>query len=198
VLICIIMLAGNATIHHIGSHHQKMIIFHKSAGHPLISFISGHTQSILSDSTTCADNTKVGYQLDGLKSLIGISSRNWHLLSNPVELNGKYIYSVPEFYSFEGKRLVIISGPGRFADYKTEIRVDYVLLCRNPWLSAEQLKQYFPGAIVIADNTCSRKMVSKYKQEAIGLGLKFHDLREQGALTISIQDFVLNPLRLSP
>jgi competence protein ComEC len=188
VMVCILILTGAASMRQINLNNQRKIVFHKASGHPLVSFIDGRKQIILTDSTLLSDISVAAYYLDGLTVESGLEKPALHSLSLPCQPKAHYLSSLPEFYTFKGKRLVFIYGNCILPDTGSTLNADYVLLCKNPWVSLEEVTRCFPDARVIADNTSSYRKAEEWKVQADSLNIDFYDLRKEGALVVELND----------
>lgn len=188
VVLCILIISGAAAIRQVRLDNQQMIVFHKASGHPLISLIHERNQVILTDSTLASDISSAGYYLEGLTIEAGLNSHGIRKLSMPCLPKGHYQSSLPEFYTFHGKRLVVLYGNTILPDSGSVLKADYVLLCKNPWTSLNEVHRCFPDARIIADNTCGYRKTDELKDEAAELNTEIYNLREQGALVVDLDE----------
>lgn len=188
VMLSILIFTGAAALRQINLNKQRKIVFHKASGHPLISFINERNHVVLTDSTLSSDISAAAYYLEGLTVEAGLNNPQINTLTMPCLSKGHYVESLPEFYSFHGKRIVVMSGNCILPETGSTLKTDYVLLCRNPWVSIEEVTRCFPDARVIADNTSSYRKAEEWKVQADSLNIDFYDLREEGALVVELND----------
>jgi competence protein ComEC len=191
-LSCMICLSASYSFIKYERDRQQMIVFHKISKHPMISFIEGREHIIITDSILGGNIKMADYQLLGLKEVKGLKIPAIKKLSIPTNVSQYYykrVYnskSVPEFYSFKDKRLVVISGDCLLAVKGSFFETDYVLLCNNPIISLQQIKLCFPNAMIIADNTVSKRNCAEFSKEAEKLGMHLYNIQNEGALVIDL------------
>lgn len=189
---CITCLSASYSFVKYERGRQQMIVFHKINKHPMISFIDGREHAILTDSLLAGNIKMADYQLMGLEQVKGLKTPAIKKLSIPTSVSQYYyksafnIKTVPEFYSFKNKRVVVISGNCLLAAKGAFLETDYVLLCNNPKITVQQVKHCFPNAMIVADNTVSKRNCDKFSKEAEKLGIHLYNIRNQGALVIDL------------
>lgn len=185
--VCVIILVSSASIRYYAISNQNKIVFHRFSRHSLVSFITGRNHSILTDSTVAADIQLARYQLEGLQITAGLKSPVVQRLSCPYGNTYSRKEGTLEFYSFKGKRIVVVTGNCRLPVESGNVKADFVLLCNNPSVDVSDIKSCFPGAILIADNSCSIWKINELKNEAALCHVAFHSLPQQGTLIIDVE-----------
>ncbi len=171
--------------------NQQFIVFHKVNKHPLISLVNGRDHIILTDRELYADISKVNYQLEGLKVMAGLNNPTLKCLF-PDEIlshaKGETSNScLPEFYSFLGKRIVIINNLCLIPEVGHTLNADYVLLCKNNKYSPGRIAACFPGARLITDASNSYRLIESITQEAEDNGIPVYCISKSGALIADIE-----------
>lgn len=166
---------------------QQMIVFHKVNRHPVISFIDGKDHIVLTDSILGTDLSKAGYQLNGLKVMAGLHDPKVRFITEVNSTEEYWERTLPEFFSFQGKRVVILSGRCRLPENGDNVKVDYVLLCNNVRTPIDQIAGCFPGASLIVDASNSQKTIERLAKSADESGLTLYNIRKSGALVVNLK-----------
>ncbi len=177
----LISLAGLSVLSAVRNYHlmtNELIVFHKMKGHTLISLVDGRKHMIVTDSIISANNYKCEYQIKGFSRLYGLRKP---VFRNLQESDSKY--SVPDFFNYKGRRIVIISGNCLLPDSTYGFKADYVLLRNNPKVNADQLNQCFPGTRILLDCTCYKGYKSKICESETAKKITWKDL-EDGAVVV--------------
>ncbi len=181
-LVCIIIIASGAVVRSSGYNNQQFIVFHKINRHTLISFINDRNQIILTDSILSKDINKAAYQLDGLKVEAGIRNQQIrHLHNGGSFVNG----TIPEVFIFKGRRIVILNDNCILPD-NTQLDADYVVLCNNALNCLADIKNNFPHALIIADNSFRYQRLKDIEAESALTGIPFYNIRNKGALVVGL------------
>lgn len=184
-LLCLLILASASVYRKLEIKNQQLIVFHKINRYTMISFIDADHQTILTDSILGSKISEAKFNLDGLTVEAGIRNRSIKTLHSPVN-NLTKVYSLPEFYMFKGKRIAFLSGNCLLPDQNSRLKVDYVLLSNNPSASFSEISSHFPGAVLIADNSCNSWKIEEMKIESRSIGIPLYDLKQDGALVVRI------------
>ncbi len=179
----LVSLAGLSLLSATRNYHlitNELIVFHKMKGHTLISLVDGRKHMIVTDSIIGANNYKCEYQIKGFSRMYGLRKP---VFRNLQESNGGY--SVPDFFNYKGKRIVIISGNCLLPDSTYEFKADYVLLRNNPKVNADQLNECFPDAKILLDCTCFKSYRRKFFESETARKISWMDL-EDGAVVVEI------------
>lgn len=185
-LISVFMLVALNVVRNVESNRQQMIIFHKVNYHPVISFINGREHILLTDTILSADIGKANYQLEGLKIEANLKNAEIKSLSGTKMWEDNTEYTLPEFFSFNNKRIVIVSGKCKLPDNKLNIKVDYVLLCNNVRNQPEQITTCFPDACLIVDASNSRWIIERLRKTARDFNISLYDVKKSGALVVNL------------
>ncbi len=186
-LICLFLLVSINVYRSIESSRQQMIVFHKVKRHPVISFISGKEDFVLTDSIIAQDISKVDYQLEGFRIKTNIKNTKVRILSGSLVSGYNSKYTFPEFYSFHGKRIVIVSGKCKLPETNRSLKADYVLLCNNIGIPLEQIVASFPDACIIADASNSVRTIECLTRTARECNIVLYDVRKSGALVVNLK-----------
>lgn len=183
---CILILLILDLNTEIKTHKQQKIVFHKVNGHPAVSFLEGHLQTLLSDSSLINDIHQADYQLKGFSVLNGVKEQHLKCLQSfPID-HPQYHFTVPEFFSFKGKRLVFLCRGCKLPESNKQVRADYIIICQNAYIKLADINHAFPGATIILDASNSRYASERFKREGELLAMKVYDVKEMGALEVCL------------
>lgn len=185
-LVSLLLVVFSGVIRDIEINNQHMIVFHKVNRHPVISFINGKGHTVLTDSILGSDVSNADYQLDGLKIKAGLHEPVVTCIAGLNSQEKYWDYTLPEFFNFQGKRVVILSGRCLLPDKGYSVKTDYVLLCNNIRAPIDQIALCFPGACLIVDASNSPKIVERMAKSADDSGITVYNIRKSGALVVKL------------
>ncbi len=186
----LIMLAAGV-IREITIANQQFIVFHKVNRHPVISLVNGRDHIILTDKELCDDISKANYSLEGLTVIAGLNKPTLKcIFQNETivragEETGKSC--LPEFFSFSGKRIIVVGNQCLLPEEGHTLIADYVLMCKNNKHSPGRIAACFPGALLIADASNSYRVIESMAREAEENGISIYNIGRQGALVAEIK-----------
>lgn len=169
--------------------NNKVIIVQSINRHTAISFTNGRKQVVLADSAVVSNPELIRYSTEAFRISGGIREIAYTNLSADHGPEPG-VQDDPEigkgFFSFSGKRGVVLTPELKLPSEKKQIKVDYVVLTGNLRHKLETLTRNFPGATFIADASNSGRKCLNWSEEAVRLGVPFHSVRESGAWVLRL------------
>jgi len=114
--------------------------------------------------------------------------QQFHLRPARIDLQAKAsgeglpsLYRYGRFYSFAGKRILLLDTLLPWRPPAERITIDVVIISGNPRLRLDQLAAVFHCGLIVADASNSKRSTGKWQQQAKSLQLSFYDVYEQGA-----------------
>lgn len=181
VLTLCFLLAVDYTAIAVRRMNNQLIIVQSINRHSAIGFINGQTQQLIADSAIVANPALLKYSTDSYRISSGIRKISYTDIRdiNPVESD--FLDYKNGFFSFKGKRGMVLSPANKLPAAGRQIKVDYIILTNNVKYKLEKLNRYFPGALFIADASNSVRKSKTWGQEAVALKLHYYSVRESGA-----------------
>lgn len=191
-LALVLLLSANLSYTSISRQQQKKIVFYSVNKQSAIGFINGKNQSVIANQALLNDSKASKFQLDGTKSLYGISN----MFTSAIETNSDHLHSNPKQVSslnniannflFHDNRVILIDSIPILKGNFTKLKVDYLVIRDNPKLRiAELLKLYDPKMIII-DGSNSVYRTDKWIAECKAAGVKSYSLKDQGAYVVDL------------
>lgn len=181
VLALCFLLAVDYTANAVRRMNNQMIIVQSINRHSVIGFIQGRTQLIMADSAIVANPAQLKYSTDAYRISSGIRKISYIDVGAVNRAKSDFLDYKNGFFSFKGKRGVVLSPAIKLPAAGRQIKVDYVILTNNLKYKLEKLYNYFPGALFIADASNSIRKSKTWNQEAVALKLQYYSVRESGA-----------------
>jgi len=191
-LALILLLSVSFSLTKINRQSQQKIIFYSINKQTAIGFINGENQILLADSALFKDKTAIKFQLDGAKSLYGLSTAIDFALDTiagydkhlPKELNP--LRNRGNFIMFHSKRIVIIDSIPNIKGNSTKLKVDYLVIKNNPKLRIKDLQQLYQPECIVIDGSNSFYKTEKWMAEFKKAGLKAYSIRNSGAYVVEL------------
>ena len=191
-LALVLLLSANLSYTSISRQRQQKIVFYSVNKQSAIGFINGKNQSVIANQTLLNDSQATKFQLDGAKSLYGISN----LFTSAIETNAdprqgspiqvSSLNNIGNNFLFHDKRVILIDSIPMLKGDFTKLKVDYLVIRDNPKLRiAELLKIYEPRMIII-DGSNSVYRADKWVAECKAAGVESYSLKEQGAYVVDL------------
>lgn len=187
-----LILAVSFSFTEITRQHQQKIIFYSTGKQTAIGIINGKQQTLLADSLLLKDKIAGKFQLDGAKSLYGISklksfaidtvTRNHTTLPasfNPLCSFGNYLL-------YNNKRIALIDSIPKTSGEFTKLKVDYLVISHNPKIRITDLQKLYQPELIIIDGSNSAYKTDKWLAECEKAGLKAYSVKDEGAYIVDL------------
>ncbi|HNG89292.1 MAG TPA: hypothetical protein PK858_03780, partial [Saprospiraceae bacterium] len=153
----------------------------------LIDFFDGAACVSLSDTLTDRQQRYAALSnrwANGIREIL-----DHHLNENPVrESNMMY---APPFIQYYQHRVVIVDNASTWTSIHPEaqgsnIKVNTMIISKNPRIEPKRCLQFFCPETVIIDATNGKKKRREWIDECIIQKVPYHDIKEQGSITIKV------------
>lgn len=191
-LALILFLSVSLTLTQTSRQRQQKIIFYSSGKHTAIGFINGEQQFLLADSMLLEDKALIKFQIDGTKSLFGLSTTETLALdtiADDIQQISEVIsdlHSSGKNFMFQSKRISIVDSIPIFNGNLQRLKVDYLVIRNNPKFHINDLKKLYQPGLIIIDGSNSYYKTEKWITECKAAGLKAHSIRAQGAYVVDL------------
>lgn len=175
ITITLLFFAGFCAVHTVyqwQTARQRKLIVYQVPRYRAVDFVEGNRYYFRGDTLL---------QQEGLL-------QQFHLRPARIELQTKAsgeglpsLYRYGRFYSFEGKRILLLDTLLPWRPPPERIALDVVIISGNPRLRLDQLTAVFDCGLIVADASNSKRSIDKWRQQAKSLQLSFYDVYEQGA-----------------
>lgn len=188
----IVMLTAMSAFRNVYRQSQRMILVYAVNKRTALGFIDGRRQVILADSallenpsilnyTTASYSTKAG-----INKLTIIDAQKCNL-STENHMPALRLPS-PGFFSFYGKRGLILTPAVKLPDKAHKLKLDFVVISSGVRANLSTLSALFPQATFICDNSNPIRNARTWAEEARKLGIEFYDLHKTGAFQIALNN----------
>jgi competence protein ComEC len=157
--------------------HQQKIIVYNVPQHKAIDFVRGNNYQFVGDSILLEDGLLQNFHLKPGRIALQLN----HRVDSMQEL-----FQQMNFYQFGNKRVLLIEDGTVFETTPQKIKVDIIVISKNPKLNINQLAQVFNCGCYVFDASNSLWKIDKWKQSCQQLNLQFHSVPEQGAFVLDL------------
>lgn len=158
------------------SQQQKMIVYNIPK-YQAIDFVCGRTFVFKGDNQLKENSFLQNFHLKPSRTLHRISPQN--SIAN-LNLSSHFISFGNKVILLADSSLAVISLPG-------SLRVDILLLTKNPQVYISQLCKKIKPQLIIIDASSPLWKINRWKQECARLGLAFHSVSDHGAFVLNLQ-----------
>lgn len=191
-LALVLLLSANLSYTSISRQQQKKIVFYSVNKQSAIGFINGKNQSLIANQALLNDSKASKFQLDGTKSLYGISTmftsaietNSYHLQGNPKQVSS--LNNIGNNFLFHDKRVILIDSIPILKGNFTKLKVDYLVIRDNPKLRIAELLKLYDPKMIIFDGSNSVYRTDKWIAECKAAGVKSYSLKDQGAYVVDL------------
>jgi competence protein ComEC len=191
-LTLILLLSASFSLTEIDRQRQQKIVFYSINKQSAIGFINGGDQILLADSVLLKDKAGIRFQLDGAKSLYGLSTSTYFALDTiaeygqrlPKEIN--MIRSRGNYFMFHNKRIAIIDSIPPIKGNSAKLKVDYLVIKNNPKLRVIDLQQLYEPECIVIDGSNSFYKTEKWMAEFKMAGFKAYSVKKSGAFIVEL------------
>ena len=154
------------------SMYQNKLIVYNVSQHKAIDFIYGHQYYFIGDNEVLENDALKNYNIRPAHIMLGLHY-NSHLPG--------FIFNKNNFYQFYNCRILIIDSSLKYNVPPQKIKVDYIILSKNPPTHIASIASIFDCKKYIFDASNSLWKIGQWKKECEELHLHFHSVVEQGA-----------------
>jgi len=91
------------------------------------------------------------------------------------------------FLQILDKKIAIISDKKQVSYTSvSKMKVDYVLVRQNPYLSIEEIEELFDAKLIIFDSSNKQNRIDRWKEECSALGQNFYSVPDSGAFCVKL------------
>ena len=191
-LALLLVLSVSFTLNDTARQKQQKIVFYSINKQSAIGFINGKEQLLIADSVLLNDKTAIKFQLDGTRTLLGLSSTKIIALDTLVHSNQnlpenlKALGSQGNYFLFRNKRIVIIDSIPTIRGSCIKLKVDYLVLRNNPKFKIKNLQQLYEPKFVIIDGSNSFYKTEKWMAEFKMAGVNAYSVKKSGAYIVDL------------
>jgi competence protein ComEC len=189
----LLLLSVSFSFTEILRQNQQKIIFYSTNKQSAIGFINGEQQILIADSVLLKDKTALKFQLDGSRSLYGLSTATNFALDTIFPGYNQQLQSELTMlrcrennFLFYNKRIVIIDSIPKIKGKCIKLKVDYLVLRNNPKFRIRDLQQLYLPQCIIIDGTNSFYKTEKWLTEFKKAGLNAYSVKNSGAYVIDL------------
>ena len=163
---------------------QKMMVIYSINNMTAFDFICGKNHILLADSTFFYDESAFSYNIENFLVSRGVFYHGKCLLLND-DFDENFVKKRKKVVTFDEK-LIGLSDGSEFLreELNYKIPLDYMVVYGRRWRTLKSLLNGYNFDNLIIDGSVPYYIASKLIEEAETLGIKCHDLREDGAIFI--------------
>lgn len=170
--IAALIFAGFTSFNKWQAYHQKKMIVYNIPMHKAIDFIQGNNYYSVSDSAVKEDKLLRDFNLKPARIALMLTS------TSPLP---DVLFHKNNFYQFYNRRVLLIDSASNYFPMKEKIKLDYIIISKNPQIKISNLAQTFDCQSYVFDASNSRWKIGKWKKECEELHLHSHSVSDQGA-----------------
>jgi competence protein ComEC len=171
-LIAALIFAGFIGFNKWQTYHQKKMIVYNIPMHEAIDFVQGNKYYSVSDSAVKEDKLLRDFNMKPARIALMLTSSS----SLPDVLIHKN-----NFYQFYNRKVLLIDSALNYFPMKEKIKLDYIIVSKNPRITIANLAQTFDCKSYVFDASNSRWKIGQWKKECEELHLHSHSVSDQGA-----------------
>ncbi|MGE5108086.1 MAG: ComEC/Rec2 family competence protein [Sphingobacteriales bacterium] len=156
---------------------QKQLIVYNVPQHTALDFIDGRNYVFAGDSILLEDDFLRNFHLKSSRILHRINYDN--SISSLLK-NGNY-------FVFGNKTILLVDANYSFDDLQEKIKVDFVIIAKNPKLYINNLLKIVDCRQIIFDASNSKWKVEKWEQDCANAGLAFFSVVDKGAFVMNLR-----------
>lgn len=188
----ILLLSLSVSLTKISRLKQNKIIFYSTNRQTAIGFISGEHEDLIGDSLLLNDPKAGKFQLNGAETLFGVTTVEkiaLDTLENHTQHNhenAKSLYYQGHNLLFQTRRIAIIDSIPKLRGNYSKLKVDYLVISRNPKLLISDLLQLYEPGLIIIDGSNSVYKTDKWMEACKKAGLAAYSIKNQGAYVVDL------------
>ncbi len=175
-LFCVACFFGMRAVD-IGAHAvQRKIIVYNVPRYTAIDIISGDDYTYAGDTSVLSDAFLSNFHLKPgrIQNRLPVSPESF------IDTDSNRVIN------FCGKRILLFSQPGIEGPQVLRVKVDVVVVSKNPHLSMHTIAQTFDCSEIVFDSSNPAWKTEQWKKECKDLHLRFHSVPDQGAFEMDL------------
>ena len=187
-LCCMSILLGVRAWQLSSTYQQQQLVIYALYEDTIIDFING--RKLVSWQSNSVAKKTIDFNVQPNRWAKQI--REEQVLATNDAYESESLYIDKSYLQFGNRRLVIVDNAlSLLAVPKTSLDFTYALFRDNPKISMKQVITNYNTSLVIFDGTNSRYKVNQWKKECEAIGVKYYDIKEEGAFIddLSYQTF---------
>jgi competence protein ComEC len=171
---------------------QHKIIFYNSGKQTALGLANGKMQIVLADSAVFADSRSWKFRFGGTQQVFGLTDTRSigidTLGASNVNASGCRVFPAPGgmAVSFRNKRILVTDRMPVIIGHPEKIRIDYLLITKNPAFRMENLLRIYDPQKIIFDASNSSFRIKRWIKECKSAGIKSYSIAASGALVEDI------------
>ncbi|MGZ6539769.1 MAG: hypothetical protein ACXVEB_15450, partial [Bacteroidia bacterium] len=170
-----LLFSGLIALYKWNSAKQKKLIVYNVSSHKAIDYIEGNAYHFYGDSDLVEEGLLQNFHLKPGRISLMLTKRDTSSL-----------FQQNNFVGFYGKRILMIDSAVDFKPLVKKIKVDYIIISKNPKLFISNLAKVFECGVYIFDASNPMWKIEKWKKDCEELHLRFHSVSEQGAFVTDL------------
>jgi competence protein ComEC len=191
-MMLVLLLSVSFTLTETQRQKQQKIVFYSANKLTAVGFVNGQQQVLLADSVLLKDKKANKFNLDGAKSLYGLSQAMVFALDTVADHYQQVperIHSLRNFgnnFLFFDKRIALIDSIPKPTGNCFKLKVDYLVIRNNPRMRINDLQKLYQPGLIIFDGSNSFYKTEKWITDTQKAGLKSYSIKNQGALIVDL------------
>jgi competence protein ComEC len=153
-------------------YQQEKLIVYNVPAHKAIDFVHGNAYHFIGDTDLMANSALQNFHLKPSRISFMLREQN----NEPA-----IFFQHGNFYAHHGKKILMIDSAIDYKPRSERIKVDYIVVSKNPKLIIPSLAKAFNCNLYIFDASNPLWKIDKWKKDCEELHLHFHSVPEQGA-----------------
>jgi len=177
-------LVSQAVWKTIAYFEEQIVVYHVNKG-TIIDFFDGREVYSLCDADITPKDVKYTAMQHRWAKFSKLT-QHW-ILADSLEATTQNLWVKYPYFQFYNQRWVVVEDE-RWSNYNGTLDIDYVLLRNTPDLNLEALSKTFNAKAFIFDASNSFASTQAWIQTCKDLGIKYIDVRTEGAFLIEIEN----------
>jgi competence protein ComEC len=162
---------------YIGIGHTQKLIVYNVPRQTAIDIMQGTSYHFIGDSALLQDGPMLRYNLKPSRVINGVSPAG-NTSFNPNIQNS--------CFTVNNTRILLLNNMFAFNNTTGKIRVDVIILSKNPKYTIEDIQHAFSFRQLVFDSSNPMWKIRRWKKDCDSLHLRFHSVPEQGAFELNL------------
>ncbi len=177
VLICVLLYFSFRSFQNIKIQNETALTVYHIPGKTAIEFRNGHELILLADSSLSVDENRMLFHIR--HSWWAHRINNYEITTDLSEVKNPLISQIEHHLSFNilqfgDKRIAIISNPINEIRSEIKLKVDYLIVCKNPRLYVNELTRCFEFEKLIFDSSNPKWKTDLWIRDCRELKIPYH------------------------
>lgn len=178
-----VLIVGWSLWLNVSRHSENSLWVYNVKGGSVLQLNLGEQNVMFADTSVSQQDIEFGIK----SNLLSIRNKHPKILSTDTTFQTSIFQKDSAFLQIFDRKMAIISDKKQVArTSSSKLKVDFVLVRNNPYLSMEEIDELYDTELVIFDSSNKQNRIDRWKEECSALGQSYFSVPDSGAFCFKL------------